>query len=180
MTIDAHHHLWRPSRGDYGWIPEGDPVLDRAYCLADLDRAVAGCEISGTVLVQAAPSTAETEYLLGIADASSLIKAVVGWFDFERLDQRNRLERFARHPKFRSVRPMLQDIGQDDWILLPSVRWALDAVEELGLAFDALGFAQHGPHLLRLAAERPGLRMVLDHALKPPIVQGIGSRSFHG
>jgi L-fuconolactonase len=178
MIVDAHHHLWQPSRGDYGWIPENDPILDRAYLTADLEQATAGTQVSGTVLVQAAPTTAETQYLLGVADASPQILGVVGWIDFENPHERATLERFARHPKFRSVRPMLQDIANDDWILSPAISWALDAIDELGLAFDALGYTRHGYRLLQLAEDRPEMRIVLDHGLKPPIGEGATSDAF--
>ena len=36
MKIDAHHHFWNPARGDYGWMPEDNATLFRAYGPADL------------------------------------------------------------------------------------------------------------------------------------------------
>lgn len=105
--IDAHHHFWNPARGDYGWMPADDPVLSRAYGPADLARGLAATGVTRTVLVQAAPSTAETEYLLGIADATDHVAAVVGWIDFEDPRQIDTLRRLARHPKFVGVRPMI-------------------------------------------------------------------------
>ncbi len=36
MQIDAHHHFWQPARGDYGWIPEDNDILNRAYGPADI------------------------------------------------------------------------------------------------------------------------------------------------
>ena len=27
--IDAHHHLWNPTRGDYGWMPKDNAILSR-------------------------------------------------------------------------------------------------------------------------------------------------------
>jgi L-fuconolactonase len=178
MILDAHHHLWRTSRGDYGWIPPGHPILDRSYLPADFLEARRGTLVRETVLVQAAPTAAETEYLLGAADASSEILGVVGWIDFEDRSERAKFERFAQHPKFRSVRPMLQDIQDDDWILSPSIAWALDAIEEFDMAFDALGYTRHGPRILKLANRRPNMRIVLDHALKPPIKEGATSAAF--
>ncbi|MGE0803613.1 MAG: amidohydrolase [Lautropia sp.] len=164
--IDAHHHLWQPARGDYGWMSPADPVLYRPYRLADALAQFDRHGVGQSVLVQAAPTTAETEYLLGIADSSERIGAVVGWIDFEDPAQRARLERFAAHPRFRSVRPMVQDLD-DDWLARPALQWAFDAVRACDLAFDALGYPKHAPRFLERLQRYPELRVVVDHALKP-------------
>ena len=44
MRIDAHQHFWHPARGDYGWMPEDDPVLTRPYHPADLEPQMAKAE----------------------------------------------------------------------------------------------------------------------------------------
>ena len=124
MQIDGHQHFWHPGRGDYGWMPPDDPVLSRHYSPADLAPALAEHGIARTVLVQAAPTVEETEYMLGIADATDHVAAVVGWIDFERPASRAVLERLKGHPKFRGVRPMVQDIADDEWLLRPEIDWA--------------------------------------------------------
>jgi L-fuconolactonase len=167
--IDAHQHFWHPGRGDYGWMPPDDPVLSRPYGPADLAPELAACGISRTVLVQAAPTVAETEYMLGIADATPHVAAVVGWIDFERPEARADLDRLAGHPKLAGVRPMVQDIPDDDWLLRPDIDWAFGALEERGLAFDALGFPRHLANFLTVIRRRPGLRVVVDHCMKPQI-----------
>jgi len=67
MIVDAHHHLWSLARGDYGWMadnPGVDPIR-RDYAPADYDPIRQAHGIDATVLVQAAPTVAETDYLLG-------------------------------------------------------------------------------------------------------------------
>ena len=167
--IDAHHHFWNPARGDYGWMPAEDPVLSRAYGPADLALGLAATGVTRTVLVQAAPGTAETEYLLGIADATDHVAAVVGWIDFEDPRQIDTLRRLARHPKFVGVRPMIQDIADDGWMLRDDVQWAFRALCDLDLSFDALGFARHIAPFLTLLGRYPSMRTVLDHCLKPQL-----------
>ena len=34
-TIDAHHHLWRYTPAEYGWIDESMRVLQRDFLPAD-------------------------------------------------------------------------------------------------------------------------------------------------
>ena len=152
MIIDAHQHFWNPVRGDYGWMPDDDPVLSRRYGPHDLASALAATGVTRTVLVQAAPSVAETEYMLGIADATAHVAAVVGWIDFEQPSQIDTLRRLARHPKFAGVRPMIQDIPDDGWMLRDDIAWAFKAVVDLDLTFDALGFPRHLDNFLTLCA----------------------------
>lgn len=169
MSIDAHQHFWNPARGDYGWMPAGDPVLSRAYGPADLADALVATGVKASVLVQAAPSVEETEYMLGIADATDHVAAVVGWIDFEDPRQLRTLKRLAAHPKFVGVRPMIQDIPDDTWMLRDDVQWAFAAIVDLDLTFDALGFPRHLGPFRTLLERHPRMRTVLDHCLKPQI-----------
>ena len=56
MRIDAHHHLWTLSRGDYGWLTSELAPIYRDFGLADLAPHLAAAAIEGTILVQAAPT----------------------------------------------------------------------------------------------------------------------------
>ncbi len=170
--IDAHHHLWNPARGDYGWMPEDDATLSRHYRLQDLISVTEQNSITQTILVQAAPSVHETEYMLGIADSTDLIGGVVGWIDFEDRHDRQQLERLANHPKFKSVRPMVQDIEDDHWLLRDDIKWAFDAVIELDICFDALGFPRHSAPFLQVFQRHPDMKVVIDHCMKPQIADG--------
>lgn len=169
MQIDAHQHYWHPKRGDYGWMPMDDAALARPHHPADLAPMLAAHGIERTVLVQAAATVEETEYMLGIADATPSVAAVVGWVDFEDPGHRAHLERLARHPKFAGVRPMIQDIPDEGWMLRPDLAWAFEAVQELDLAFEALGFPRHLGNFRRLLSRYPGMRVVIDHCMKPQI-----------
>ncbi len=170
--VDAHHHFWNPARGDYGWMPADDPVLSRVYMPADLAKALAPTELTRTVLVQAAPTVHETEYLLGIADSSDMVAKVVGWINFEDKNELNVLKRLAEHPKFAGVRPMIQDLADDNWMLRPDVQWAYQALIDLDLTFDCLGFPRHLANFHQLLTRYPEMRAVVDHCMKPQIRDG--------
>ena len=105
-------------------MPLDDPILSRAYTPTDLEKVLGPMQVKQTVLVQAAPTIQETEYLLEIADASEMVAKVVGWINFEDENQLDVLKRLAQHPKFVGVRPMIQDIPDDNWMLRPDVQWA--------------------------------------------------------
>lgn len=169
MRIDAHQHYWEPGRGDYGWMPKDNAILNRAYAPRDMVPLLDKHQIDATVLVQAAPTVAETEYMLGLADGSDRVAGVVGWINFEDPGQRATLERLADHPKFKGVRPMIQDIPDDDWMLRADVQWGYQALCDLDLSFDALGFPRHLDNFLTLLARFPQMRVVVDHCMKPQI-----------
>lgn len=169
MKIDAHQHFWHPARGDYDWMPKDNPILCRSYGPSDLSGQLGALAIDGTILVQAAASVNETEYMLGLADAAPFIKGVVGWVDFERPEHLHHLTRLAEHPKFLGVRPMIQDIEDVNWMLRDDVQWAYRALIDLDLTFDALGFPRHMENFLILAKRYPELRIVYDHCMKPQI-----------
>ena len=77
--IDAHHHLWRYTEAEYGWIDNAMAELQRNYTPADLSRAMESARIDGTIAVQARQTLEETHDLLSLADAHPFIEAVVGW-----------------------------------------------------------------------------------------------------
>ena len=178
MIVDAHHHLWRPARGDYGWLDaRTNPALapiDRDFLVADY-RALAQADgISGSVLVQAAQTVAETRWLLAQAHASDgLIKGVVGWIDMLAADAPDVLQELTRDPLLRSIRPMLQDIPDVNWILQPQLDPAFRALIETDLAFDVLIRPAHLKAALALLLRYPDLRAIVDHCAKPDIAGGI-------
>ncbi len=170
MRVDAHHHVWQIARGDYGWLTPDLPI-HRDYSLDDL-RPLLG-DISATVLVQAAPSEAETAYMLQVARGSAgLVRGVVGWTDFTRPDAPGRIAMLAGDPLLKGLRPMLQDIADTHWILRDDVQPAIRAMIAAKLRFDALVQPRHLPVLLQLFVRHPALRLVIDHAAKPAIAAG--------
>jgi L-fuconolactonase len=165
MRVDAHHHVWRVSRGDYGWLRSESPIC-RNYGLDDL-RPLLG-DIGATVLVQAAPTEAETRFMLEVARASAgMVRGVVGWVDLARP---GRVAAMAEEgPLLKGLRPMLHDLPDAGWILRPEVQPALEEMAERGLVLDALVRPAHLPAIRETARRHPRLSIVLDHGGKPEI-----------
>lgn len=170
--IDAHQHYWRLGRGDYGWLTPDLEPLYRDYDPGDLAPLLAERGIDRTVLVQAAPSDAETDFLLELADRHASIGAVVGWVDLAGAGALARLTALAGHERFRGVRPMIQDIDDDEWMLSDALTPAIQALVELGLRFEALVLPRHLGHLAHLLDRHPTLPVVIDHGAKPEIAGG--------
>jgi L-fuconolactonase len=175
VTIDAHQHYWRLVRGDYRWLRPDVPALAplrHDFAPHDLQPALARHGIGTTVLVQAADSTAETDYLLELAAQHPGIGAVVGWVDLSDAACVPVLERWSARPAFKGVRPMLQDLPEADWIAHAPHAAAVPALVRLGLRFDALVQPWHLAALLGFARRHPALPIVIDHAAKPRLGEG--------
>jgi L-fuconolactonase len=171
MLIDSHQHFWRIGKYGHEWPTPDLAPIHRDFGVDDLLQDSSTTRLAGTVVVQSQPSDADTDWLLQLASQHQLIKGIVGWVDFEAPNAASRLTQLARHPKFKSVRPMLQSLPDDNYILRDSVLSALNAVIELNLRFDALVFTRHLASIAVLAHRWPQLRIVIDHAAKPPIAQ---------
>ena len=172
MRIDAHHHLWTLARGDYDWLTPNLAPIYRDFRLADLVPLLSSAGIDGTILVQAAPSEAETIFLLDIADDADVVCGVVGWIDFDAADAAARIDTLGRRKLLVGLRPMVQDIPDDNWLLGPALATSLAAMEKHDLVFDALVLPRHLARLLRLVDDHPDLQFVLDHCAKPRLAGG--------
>lgn len=170
--IDAHQHFWRLARGDYGWLTPALAPIHRDFGPLDLAPILARHGIERTILVQAAPTVAETEFLLAIARATPFVAGVVGWLDFEARDAPDAVARLAADPRLVGLRPMVQDIADDDWLLRPSHAPVFEAIVAHGLVFDALVLPRHLPRLARVLERHPRLVVVVDHGAKPGIRAG--------
>ena len=172
MKIDAHQHFWRLSNPFCDWPTAAEDRIYADFEPAHLEPQLAANDIAGSVLVQAAPSVAETFYLLEIAQETSFVRAVVGWIDFASPSALSDLEALARHPLLRGIRPMLQSIPDPAWMLDPAFDGIYRRLAELGLCFDALITPAHLDLLPVLAGRNPELSIVIDHAAKPAIRDG--------
>ncbi len=168
-VIDAHLHLWTMARGDYDWLtPELGPIY-RDFTLDDVTPAFDRHGVDGVVLVQAAATEAETDFLLDVARAEPRVCGVVGWTDFEAPDAVARVRARAADPLLMGLRPMIADLGDPDWILRPEFTPVLQAMAETGLVFDGHARADLVTRKIALAERHPGLTIVLNHGGKPPI-----------
>lgn len=170
--IDAHQHFWEVARGDYHWLTPDLEPLYRDYLPRDLAPQLETHGISGTILVQAAATVEETRFMLSLADNAPFVKGVVGWVDFESPDAPQTIKDLCTHPALVGLRPMIQDIEDDDWMLRDDLTPAFEALIAQDLTFDALTFPRHLENLSTLLDRFPEMRVVIDHGSKPLIKDG--------
>ena len=171
-AIDAHQHFWRIDRGDYGWLTPAEGAIYRDFLPADLRPVIARRGIDATILVQAAPTVAETRFLLDVAAATPHVAGVVGWAPLAALDAPDQIVSLAEYPLLVGLRPMVQDEPDDDWLAHPRLAPAFEAMIAQRLVFDALVLPRHLTRLVRVLERHPDLTVVVDHGAKPRIREG--------
>ena len=177
--VDAHHHVWALRRGDYGWLtPDLEPIY-RDFSLADLAPLRAGAGVAATVLVQAAPTVAESLYLLDLAARSEgVVQGVVGWVDLAAPDAIPTLSRLARNPLLKAVRPMLQDLSDPAWLLRTDVGQHAGGAAATGLALRSAG--ARGPVARAAADDRTPSGSRGGRSITPPSRTSPAGRGSHG
>ncbi|WP_026695328.1 amidohydrolase family protein [Peribacillus kribbensis] len=173
MRVDAHQHFWRLDRGDYGWLTPEFGMLYQDFLPDQIRPHLLKHDIQRTILVQAAPTIAETEYLLSLYARYDFIAGVVGWLDLEAGEFKKEFERLLDDQGFVGIRPMLQDLEDDQWILRPDVLKSIEILAERDFPIDLLIKPRHLPHIRTLMREFPELRAVINHIAKPDISSGL-------
>lgn len=173
MRIDSHQHFWRASRGDYHWMSDSVPILCRDYMPEDLEPILARHHIDRTILVQAAQTVAETDFLLELAAKHEFIAGVIGWLDMDSSEFAEQFARYRKNPWFIGLRPMLQDIPDLNWILRPQVLHSLHIVADDDFSFEFLTYTQHLPAVLKALDVVPLRRAAVDHISKPQIAKHV-------
>lgn len=170
--IDTHMHVWRLARGDYDWMTPSLGAIYRDFEIDDAWPAASAAGVSSVMLVQAAATAAETDYLLSLAEGDARVAGVVGWVDFEAAGTAAEIARRAADPRMLGLRPMIADLPDPEWILRPAFAPLLEAMAAHDLVFDGHARADLIPVMARLADRHPALQIVLNHGGKPQIASG--------
>lgn len=170
VRLDSHLHLWELSEGAYSWLsPELGPLYD-TFTAVQAQETLAAAGVSQAVLVQADDTATDTRAMLANAAAHDFIVGVVGWLPLE--DPATAAELLGiwlESPKFCGVRTLIHDDPRPDVLELPEVQRSLRMLADAEVPFDVPNaFPRHLGQVAALAAEVPGLTLVLDHLGKPP------------
>jgi L-fuconolactonase len=171
--IDAHHHLWRYSPAEYGWIDETMEMIRRDFLPHDLLAEIQAAAVDGTVAVQARQTLDETEWLLDLADATPEIRGVVGWAPIAGEEFPGVMERFDGREKLKGLRHVIQAERDENYILREDFNSGIRALKGSGLVYDILIFERHLPQTIEFVDGHPDQVFVLDHIGKPAIAGGL-------
>ncbi len=171
MRLDAHQHFWSYDATQYPWIPPGS-ALHRSWLPADLAELQRPLGFEGSIAVQARQVIEESDWLLGLADQSPLIKGVVGWVDLRSDRVEEQLNRLAQHPKFVGVRHVVQEEPDDNFMFGAAFQRGIAQLRGFDLAYDILIYPRQLDAAIALVEKFPDQRFVLDHVAKPAIKGG--------
>ena len=168
-TIDAHHHLWRYSAAEYGWIDEEMAALRRDFLPSDMKTAMTSAGIDGTIAVQARQLLDETRWLLDLADTTDAIRGVVGWAPIAGEEFPGVMEEFDGRAKLKGLRHVIQDEPDGHYILREDFNAGIRTMVDSGLVYEILIFERHLEDAIFFVDEHPRQPFVLDHIAKPLI-----------
>jgi L-fuconolactonase len=168
MKIDAHHHFWKYSALEYGWIEDAMKVIRRDFLPADLKKEVNAAAFDGVITVQARQTLEETHWLLSMAAQNDFIKAVVGWVPLTASFVYRDLESLAQNPRLCAVRHVVQS-EPDGFLLRKDFNRGVSILRELDLAYDLLILERQLPEAIVFVDQHPQQVFVLDHLAKPRI-----------
>ena len=167
--IDAHHHLWRYRKEEYGWIGPGMEALARDFLPKDLQEEMRVCGIDGSVAVQASRTLEETDWLLELAGGSSFIRGVVGWAPIASAEFPGVLERWRGNALLKGLRHVIQDEPDEQFINRKDFNVGIAALAGSNLVYDILIYERHLSAAIQFVDRHPNQIFVLDHIAKPRI-----------
>lgn len=167
--IDAHHHLWRYSVEEYGWIDGSMAALQRDFLPEDLIALLGSAGVDGTIAVQARQTLGETRWLLELADRYPEICGVVGWAPMMDPQFPVHLEALLGRPKLKGLRHIVQAEPDENFLLGEDFNRGIRALDGTGLVYDILIYERHLPQTVAFVDRHPDQAFVLDHIAKPKI-----------
>ena len=172
LTVDAHHHLWKYTPDEFGWINDSMRALRRDFLPEDLYQVTAQAGVQATVAVQARQSLEETRFLLEVARSSQVIRGVVGWVPLTSPEIPGILDELSGQSRLKGLRHVIQDEADENYILRNDFNRGVAAMSGTGLVYDILIYAKHLPQAAAFVDRHPDQAFVLDHIAKPPITLG--------
>lgn len=169
--IDAHHHLWRYSAAEYGWIDESMAELRRDFGVDDLHQQLTAANVDGTVVVQARQTDDETQWLLSLARETPRILGVVGWAKIAGENFEERVQHLAQERKLVGLRHVVQ-AEPDGFLDDAAFNRGIRALRNAGLVYDILIYERQLEEATRFVDRHPEQAFVLDHIAKPKIAAG--------
>jgi len=173
MIIDSHHHFWKYTPEEYGWIPDEWPMIKRDFLPLDLEQEMMAAGVTGVISVQARQSLKETKWLLELAEANAFIKAIVGWVPLASPDIRDELDALVPNSKLRAVRHVVQGESDPEFLLRPAFEAGIRALKDYGLAYDILILEHQLEQTIRFVDRHPNQVFIVDHIAKPQIAKGL-------
>ena len=175
IRVDAHHHLWDPTRFHYPWLNDDLAAINRPFTVHDLWAATTAAGMDATIAVQTRAAIDET---IDFLQSPAPVAGVVGWADLTAPDVAEVIESLRTGPcghRLVGIRHQVHDETDPNWLDRSDVRRGIRAVVAAGLPYDILVRTRELPAAIRLVRDIPQGNFVLDHLAKPPLTHRVDS-----
>ncbi len=169
-VIDTHLHTWDLQQLDYYWLKGDTSILAKDYFLDEVALNFVEAGVTNALLVQAANSLAESDWLLSLAEVHEWVAGAVIWLPLEKPEAVHAaLEKYQPNPYFKGVRHQIHDEQNNEWLLQPTVVESLALLAGKNIPYDLVGTKPaHIETAIKVAERIPSLKMVFDHLNQPP------------
>jgi L-fuconolactonase len=171
--IDAHVHLYDPSRVRYRWM-DGKPVLAGSHGLAAFDAGRSAVAVDGIVWIEVGadpgPHLEEARRIAELARHDPRIMGLVAHAPLENgAAAEADIAQLLAHRPLKGIRRLLQDEPDDAFCLRPDFVEGVRLLARHDLSFDICVYHRQLASALELVRRCPEVRFVLDHIGKPGI-----------
>ena len=173
--VDAHLHVWEPSRSNvrYTWL-ENVPKLNRDFTLADYNQAYGPVKIESMVFIQCDADyedyQKEADWAEEQASIDPRIRGIVPTAPLEQGDgAKPILERMTVNPRIKGIRRLIQSEDDIEFCLRPDFVRGVQLLPSFNLSFDICIFHPQTANAIKMVAQCPEVRFILDHVGKPDI-----------
>ena len=170
-VIDTHQHLWDLTKLRLSWLKAGDKVnpLSAPHTPTEYAAATAGLNVVKAVYMEVAVAPEdlqkEADYVVALCESkatptvAAVIGGAVGTPGFA-----GYVTPYKGHKFVKGVRKTLHgDDTPAGHALAAAFVKDVQLLGELGLSFDLCGRPAELPDMLKLVAQCPGTRFILDH-----------------
>lgn len=167
--IDTHLHLWQLDSGWYGW---NTPALGAVHADSTAQAVVSSMGrvgVTSAVVVQAADTLAETDWLLDQVRREPALAGVVGYLPLDDIPVLEDLLATYQDAPLVGIRQLWHDRDDARELASETTIGALHLLGEIGLPVDVPdAFPRLWPVLTAVSESAPRTTFVLDHCGKPP------------
>jgi len=176
--IDAHLHLWDPSRIAMAWLKPGSS-LAQAHAVEDYTRDCGAQPVEAMVFVECFVDEGEFVHEVAFVEEQRRrdprIKSIVARAAVENgrrvLDDLTPLK--ERHPAIKGVRRLIELDPDPQVCLKPGFIEGVRALAEMDLSFDVNVHHSQMAEAVDFARQVGDVRLILDHCGKPGIKAGL-------
>lgn len=169
MRIDAHQHFWIFNDQKDAWITNEMQKIKRNFLPNDISQILKTHDFDGVIAVQASQSMEETKFLLELSSVYALIKGIVGWVDLRSPSIDELLENFAKFPKIKGFRHIVEAESNPDFLHTDEFLRGISHLTKWNFTYDLLINSNQYTSTLKCIEFNPDQNFVLDHMAKPQI-----------